>query len=177
MADDNPTKTLMPKKKIINGILLALLLILVAGGVFYYYKYYRPEKNIEEKLKNAPQYKDEADFLEKAGHPEKFYQFDGRVTNIDLPNEIITLKIEQVFNFRKILSADYKDKIYNFLVDSKTKFTEATIKKSAIPDVSEKTITINDIKIGDEISLIVPIEEVSKGDNFLTKSVVLMIFK
>jgi hypothetical protein len=166
----------MPRKKILIVAVSAIVLILIAGGVFYYLKYYQSPK---EEPVQTQKYGDmsEEQLLEKMGHPETKYQFDGVITKIDLINKILTVKVERVFNFTNDFTADYIGKSYNFIASDNTKFSQITTNKSNDFNIDAKDIAIEGLKINDRVLLIVPIEEISKNDNFLLESAALMIFE
>jgi len=166
----------MQKNKILIISVSVIILIIIGGGIFYYYKYTLPEKKFEENLKIMPQLSDE-ELSEKLGHPENYYQFSGQITGINLADKTMVIKVDRVINFTEDRTADYKKDVYNFSFDEKTKFTQMTFEKAGSGGFSDKTISINDLKINDQVSLMVPIGEINKKDNFLIKSVVLLVFK
>jgi len=165
----------MQKNKILIIAVFASIIIIIGGGTFYYYKYILPEKKMEENLKNQPQLSEE-EILEKMGHPENYYQFSGQIAGINLADKTLTIKVNRVISFTEDRSADYKKDVYNFSINQETKFRQMTFEKAGSRDFSDKTISVDDLKINDQISLMIPIEEIKKNDNFLIKSVALLVF-
>src|SRR4030042_4481515 len=150
-----------------------LLILLIVSASYYYFLYLKkqpvspePEPQVNDKLFTE-------EFLEKLGHPERYYYFNGVVKEVDLAKK--TIFMDSSYSGSFMGSAPQPEEPYkvHILVKDDTELSKMTVffdqpqsQDNPIPKTKTSQITLQDIKVGDTISVSLLPEEADKLDNF-----------
>ncbi len=152
-------------------ILFVIIALIAAGGVFYYFKYYK--NNLLENPNGLPE-----EVLDKLGRPEKYFYVTGEITDIDVENRKLAVKIDSVDSFDgEDFSSDWRGLIRNFTISPDIKIKKMDSEK--IAETNDKIssniqeVSFTDLKEGGVLNLKVQKEELQKKNDFKTSAVFL----
>ncbi len=152
-------------------IIIFILAVVIAGGFFIYSKIkIQPYAKMPGGLTSAPK----PIFPQSIIDSDQYYNFSGRLTEIDTAKKLLTMRVDSVDSLTDDLSASYQNKIYNFQINDQTEIYRINIGANLSAKENKQIISLENLKAGDEVSLFVDKKETGKKDNFPVFRVVLI---
>ncbi len=166
----------MEKQKT-SFLFIAILVLIGAGAILSYWKIIMAPVEQENFPQTTVSY----------GGEEKYFDFSGRITKIDLASGVITAKIDLVNNVLGSRSMALEGKTYRFLFDEQTKIYKIQYPKNFSVDKlladpekfqkeNKKLISAKDLKTGEAVDFYVIRDEARKEDDFRASKIIFRIF-